>query len=487
MISSFVVADQPISFDAQAHEDFVLTFEQYLADHPRKDLRKVKIIKLCDIEQYLSKGYYCSLLAEARGHKVLPSVNTINDLRNEALYKPQLSDTVLPSVAKKVRSLHPEQFTLYIYFGTPDFEGFEALAKKLFSQFPAPILALDIDTASWKINSISCQSYNKLNEQQYAKFADALLSFNHRLWQPKKPKKQHRWEMAILVDENEQLPPSDKVALNKMVKAAAKVGIKAEFIGEQDYARLNEYDALFIRVTTAIDHYTYKFARKAELEGLVVIDDPTSILRCCNKVFLQDAFTYNKVPALKTWSVSSSNDEDLDNIESNFDYPIVLKVPESAFSRGVYKVKNRDELKLRLDELLQQSALVLVQTYLYTDFDWRIGILNNKPLYACKYYMVGGHWQIYKHENATADSGGFETLPTFEVPRVVLDAAIKASKVIGNGLYGVDVKQHGNQAYVIEINDNPSLDWEVEDLYLGDELYMMIMSEMARRLENRGR
>jgi glutathione synthase/RimK-type ligase-like ATP-grasp enzyme len=40
---------------------------------------------------------------------------------------------------------------------------------------------------------------------------------------------------------------------------------------------------------------------------------------------------------------------------------------------------------------------------------------------------------------------------------------------------------------VIEVNDNPSIEQGVEDAFLGDELYMQIMGEFVRRLENRGR
>jgi glutathione synthase/RimK-type ligase-like ATP-grasp enzyme len=51
----------------------------------------------------------------------------------------------------------------------------------------------------------------------------------------------------------------------------------------------------------------------------------------------------------------------------------------------------------------------------------------------------------------------------------------------------VDVKQNGDQVYVIEVNDNPNIDHDVEDRYLGSELYMLIMQEFANRLEQRGR
>jgi glutathione synthase/RimK-type ligase-like ATP-grasp enzyme len=101
--------------------------------------------------------------------------------------------------------------------------------------------------------------------------------------------------------------------------------------------------------------------------------------------------------------------------------------------------------------------------------------------------MAKNHWQIYNHDSKRFFSGGFETLPTFEVPRVVLDAAIKAAKTVGNGLYGVDIKEINGKAYVLEVNDNPSIEHPVEDGYLGDELYMQIMGEFQRRLEARGR
>jgi glutathione synthase/RimK-type ligase-like ATP-grasp enzyme len=218
------------------------------------------------------------------------------------------------------------------------------------------------------------------------------------------------------------------------------------------------------------------------------MDDATSILRCCNKVYLHDAFNYQKVPSLKTEVVSDSSDSTLDKIENNFNYPLVLKMPEGSFSRGVYKVANREELKAKLDELFAVSALVLAQEFLYTEFDWRIGVLNGRAIYASRYLMARNHWQIYNHSAGKRSfSGGFETLPTFEVPKFILDAALKAANVVGQGLYGVDIKELDKKAYVLEVNDNPSIDYKVEDQYLGNELYMLIMAEFQRRLEARGR
>jgi len=69
------------------------------------------------------------------------------------------------------------------------------------------------------------------------------------------------------------------------------------------------------------------------------------------------------------------------------------------------------------------------------------------------------------------------------VPEKVLKIALKSAKLVGDGLYGLDIKQSGERVVLIEINDNPSIDSGVEDAYLGVALYDDIMREFLRRLE----
>ncbi|SIS44436.1 RimK family protein [Neptunomonas antarctica] len=465
----------------------IITFEQYLADYPKRNEPKTRLINLCDTEHYLSRGYYCSLLAEARQHKVLPSVSTINDLRD--LSNDTSAGLQFAVPAELISSVpQDESIEFLVFMGWVGHEPWKKLAKQLFEKYPAPILHFSLSKDSnGVLLQVKRHSFINLSKADQVLFLERLNVFTERVWRTPTARKKQRWDMAILVNPNEEQPPSDKDAIKLFIKAAAKVGIHAETITAEQGSQISQYDALFIRETTAIDHHTYRLARKAEREGLVVIDDSASILRCCNKVFLHDAFSYNGVPAPKTHVVIGDSEQDLDHIESSFSYPIVLKMPEGSFSKGVFKVKTREELKLKLQELLVDTALVLVQEYLYTDYDWRIGVLNGRAIYACRYHMVRDHWQIYNHGNQKSESGGFETLPTFEVPKSVLDAALKACAMIGRGLYGVDIKHKDNQVYVIEVNDNPSIDHEVEDLYLGNELYMLIMQEFVSRLEQRGR
>lgn len=463
MFKTLIVVDNNEQRIAQTFDN-VITFETYLRDYPKHNEPKTRIINLCDTQQYLSKGYYCSLLAEAREHQVLPSVKTINALRSDQ--------------AVAANKLLVDQS---VFFGHVVSESAKKIAKSVFQQYAAPILVSD-HSGFIKQGSIAA-----LNDAQFSEFVSQLNSFTESVWRISDKKRRYRWDMAILVDHNEKVPPSDKDAIAKFIKAAAKHGIYAQALTFDEISSIAHFDALFIRQTTAIDHPTYRLASKAQSLGIVVIDDADSILRCCNKVYLHDAFNYQKVPSLKTHVVADSSDETITNLEANFSYPLVLKMPEGSFSKGVFKVATRDELVAKLNELFAFSALVLAQEYLYTEYDWRVGVLNGRAIYACRYLMARNHWQIYNHDAKRFFSGGFETLPTFELPKAVLDAALKACKTVGKGLYGVDVKEHQGRAYVLEVNDNPSIDHKVEDAYLGDELYMIIMDEFKQRLEGRGR
>ena len=489
MARTLLVVDNLSDWNPYYPSDQVITFETYLVTWQGESEQRVRVINLCSSYSYLSDGYYCSLLAEARGHHVIPSVKVLNDLGKKALYQLQIED-LSPTLTRafKSRANPNNEITLLSYFGTTAEPAFQELARQLFDRFSCPVLEVSlVFRQQWEINGLKPISHRVLDDPQQTVFAEALDKFSKKVWRKGRARKAARYDLAMLINPEEQLPPSNRGALKKFIKIGRELGIEVELISQQHYGRLPEFDALFIRETTGIDHHTYRFAKKAEAQGLVVIDDPTSMLRCANKVYLADLFRTHHVPSPKTWLLHKGNALHLDRVEREAGFPMVIKIPDGSFSRGIVKVNNRQELNSKVEELFQKSALLLAQEFLYTEFDWRIGIFNNRALYACRYYMVKNHWQIYHHHESRIDSGHFETLPTFEVPKAVLEAALKATQPIGNGLYGVDVKEKNGKGYVIEVNDNPNIDSGVEDKYLGDELYRLIMGEFLRRMENRSK
>src|SRR5690606_11588599 len=117
----------------------------------------------------------------------------------------------------------------------------------------------------------------------------------------------------------EALPPSNLRALEKFQRVGETMGLAVELIQKKDFSRLAEYDALFIRETTNIDHHTYRFARKAQEEGMPVIDDPLSILRCTNKVYLAELLQEHRLPTPKTVVLDRRR---LRHVEKELNYPM---------------------------------------------------------------------------------------------------------------------------------------------------------------------
>ncbi len=464
-----------------------LTAREYLGQPDLLEHRGTHLINLCRSYRYLSTGYYCSLLAGARHHKALPSVNTLTALSRKSLYNLDVED-LDQIIQKTLNRRQPSdsciELELAIYFGQASDSSLQGLARQIFDLFPCPILKVTFRRQNrWGISAIQPLPLNQLTPTQQQDFAAALTSYLSKPWRLPKPKRAARYDLAILHEPGERKAPSNPAALRKFIQTGRKLGVEVELIEKKDYGRLSEFDAMFIRVTTAIDHYTYRFARKAYLEGMAVIDDPTSIIRCTNKVFLAELLAAQNLPHPRTLILQKGER----TLHNPLGFPVVLKIPDGSFSRGVLKANNAIEFSRICAELFKESDLILAQEFVYTPFDWRIGILNHQPLYACRYFMSRQHWQIVKYERSgRIIEGGFETLPVEQAPKEVVDTALKLADKIGDGLYGVDLKQTENgHLYVIEINDNPNIDSGIEDKVLGEELYRRIIVDFIRRIEER--
>jgi glutathione synthase/RimK-type ligase-like ATP-grasp enzyme len=343
--------------------------------------------------------------------------------------------------------------------------------------------ALPICGKNWHIRSVHPIAANDIPPQHHEFAIQAAREYftgRRRRLQKHLP----RYNLAILHDPDNPEPASNAKALQKFERAAQSMGMHVEFITKADYGRLTEFDALFIRDTTFVNHYTYRFARRAAAEGLVVIDDPDSILKCNNKVYLAEILARHRIPAPKTLLVHRDN---VNKIIPTLGLPCVLKQPDSSFSLGVVKVETEAEMPAMVNNLLDKSELIVAQEYLPTEFDWRVGIIDGRALFVAKYHMVPGHWQIILHGDEKHDfvDGKTEAMSFSEAPDRVLKIALKAAKLIGNGFYGVDIKQIGKRFYVIEINDNPNVDAGNEDNLLKDALYREVMGVFLKRIEER--
>ena len=461
----------------------IITNRDYLAHPSLFRGQPPKVINLSNSYSYQSRGYYASLLASSRGHKVIPTVETMIDLSEKKLYENALPELeqALNKCRKELGGAFPR--TVAVFFGMGPSKIWDRFARLLFDWFRAPSLEVTIEDGQWAaIRKIGFLPVVRMDADQKARFLESMERYTAREWRDSRTRTPARYTFATLIDANEELPPSSVNSLKHWSRVAAKMGVEVEPITRRDLARLANYDALFIRETTAISNHTYRFARRAQQEGMPVIDDPLSMIRCTNKVYLNELMTANKVPVPPTVMIAGPGDLEL--AAQTLGFPLVLKIPDSSFSRGVKKASDFNELKQLATKWLEDSDLLIAQKFMPTEFDWRIGVLGGEPLFSVQYLMARKHWQIVNHERrGRPDEGGFRTFTLRETPPEVIDIAVRAARCIGDGLYGVDLKETPDGVCVIEVNDNPNLDHGCEDTGEKDEVWTRLTDWFIRRLE----
>ena len=483
-MNRLVVVENPKRWPLRLEGAEVVPARAYLVDEAYSTLRRAAVFNLCREYRYQSLGYYVSLLAAARGHRPLPSVSTLQDLGSGPAVRvlPQDLDTL---VQRSLRHLVSSEFELSVYFGRNLASRYDRLCNALFNHFPAPFLrARFVRADRWRLVSLRPIAGEDVPES-HRPFATEQTRRHFRRPRPSgRPSKRYRYDLAVLWRADDPEPPSNERAIGKFQRAARREGLDAVVVGPEDYGRVAEFDALFIRETTAVDHHTFRFARRAAAEGLVVIDDPDSIIRCTNKVFQAELMARSGISTPPTLVLHKGN---IDRVEAEIGLPCVLKRPDSSFSLGVAKAETREGLRRQLEEAFRRSPLLIAQAWTPSDFDWRIGVLDRAPLFACRYYMVPGHWQIAQGPDGSRRRyGRVEAVAVAEVPREVVELGVRAASLMGDGLYGVDLKEVDGRAVVMEVNDNPNIDAGSEDAVLGDSLYREVMRHFRRRLDARG-
>lgn len=481
MSGLYIVVDRREDFRWPDPGGRVVTSEEYLVAFGLNG--RSRVINLCRDYGYLDAGYYVSLLADARGDRAVPDVRAFSEMEQRTFRDEHAAtlNRLVDRTPKMPRSIH--SFSVNIYFGEAEDECFADLARQAFARLRCPLLRIDLERAKpWRIAAVHALDPRDIPEHQDEFFLRSLDRYVQQRWsQPRSDAL--RFDLAVLRDPDDSLPPSKPRTLERLADVGRDLGVDVTLIDRHDYPRLAQFDALFIRETTAVQHHTFRFARKAEREGLPVIDDSASILRCTNKVFLADLLRANEVPTPRTWFVTRRSRAELDGHES---FPVIVKIPDGSFSIGVERADDARQLREIAERMLKRSEIILLQDFIQTEFDWRIGVLDGEPLFAARYFMCDQHWQILKHSpDGTHAEGPTNAVALADVPQSVLEPALHAARLIGRSLYGVDLKQTATGVYVIEVNDNPNIDAGMEDAALGDELYRRLLQSFMRRAHER--
>jgi glutathione synthase/RimK-type ligase-like ATP-grasp enzyme len=270
-------------------------------------------------------------------------------------------------------------------------------------------------------------------------------------------------------------------ALSNFRLAAFQLGHQLDFVFRNDIQLLDNYDSVFIRALTDPMNVTYVVSRMAEMKGKRVLDDSESIRICCDKVHMYQCLTKYRVPIPETVFLDADEvlEQNASELFESLGLPIVLKAPESSFSAKVEKVSGSQDFVKIGKRFLRRTDRIIAQQFMPSEFDWRVVTLDQKVLAIVKYVIPKNGWKIYdRREDGRTAVCTVHSPSQEEVSDGLIEVALDASRAIGKGLYGVDIKEVDGDFYVIEVNDNPNIDAGFEDA-ANPEIYTSIVKYLV--------
>ena len=289
-------------------------------------------------------------------------------------------------------------------------------------------------------------------------------------------------DIACFVERYNFADAREEKALNNFKRTAEGIGHRFDFMFRDDIQEIPKYDAIFIRATTDPMYTAYIVSKTAAELGLKVVDDPISIQICGNKIHQYLLFEKNGIPYIPTVFVGKNDlhHRRLMQIFASLGKPAVLKAPYTSFSRYVEKVACETSFREVSKRFFRKSDVLTVQKFMPTAFDWRVGVLNGRVLYVCKYMIPKGKWKhgAKLRGKPTFTWGRTVSLKRENAPKELKELALRACNVVGTGLYGVDIKETNHKYVVVEVNDNPSIYAGYEDLRDKD-LYTKVIQYLA--------
>jgi hypothetical protein len=193
---------------------------------------------------YQSRGYYVSLLAEARGQKVIPSAKTILDLKSPSIVKVlsrDLDEVIQQSLGAQEQARVHLQHVLRRNVN----RKYDKLAHELYKVFQSPLLrARFVKGEKWELRSVRPIPYNDIPEE-HLPLREALrhgvLRQEALRWGAGRPQP---YDLAILVNPDDKAAPSEPAGHREIPAGRGGHGFRVEIIGPGDIDRIGEYDAL---------------------------------------------------------------------------------------------------------------------------------------------------------------------------------------------------------------------------------------------------
>ena len=218
-----------------------------------------------------------------------------------------------------------------------------------------------------------------------------------------------------------------------------------------DGKALTEFDAVIPRIGASITFYGTAVVRQFEMMGVFPLNESVAISRSRDKLRSLQLLSRKGIGLPVTGFAHSPNDtDDLLNLVGGA--PVIVKLLEGTQGKGVVLAETRKAAESVVEAFRGLNANFLVQEFVKeaAGADIRCFVIGDKVVAAMKRQAQEGEFRSNLHRGGTAQ--------LIRITPEERATAVRASRIMGLNVSGVDILRSNHGPVVMEVNSSPGLE-----------------------------
>lgn len=214
---------------------------------------------------------------------------------------------------------------------------------------------------------------------------------------------------------------------------------------------ISQLDAVIPRIRPSVTFYGCALTRHFESTGVFCLNSAQAITQSRDKLFSLQLLLKNGIEIPTTGFANSPNDTN-DVIDMCGGAPLIIKLLEGTQGTGVVLAETRKAAESVINAMKSIKANLLVQEYIKeaSGKDIRCFVINGKVVASIQRTAKAGEFRANIHQGGTAD--------VIKITAEERKLAIKASKILGLKVAGVDIIRSNKGPLLLEVNSSPGLE-----------------------------
>ncbi|QGY39549.1 30S ribosomal protein S6--L-glutamate ligase [Pseudodesulfovibrio cashew] len=214
---------------------------------------------------------------------------------------------------------------------------------------------------------------------------------------------------------------------------------------------LSDIDAVIPRIGASITFYGTAVVRQFEMMGVYCLNESVAITRSRDKLRSMQLLSRKGIGLPVTGFANSTKFTD-DLIEMVGGAPLVVKLLEGTQGIGVVLAENNQAAKSVIEAFQGVKANILVQEYIReaNGCDIRCLVIGGKVVAAMQRKALPGEFRSNLHRGGSASA--------IRITPEERSTAMRAAKIMGLNVCGVDLLRTNHGPVVMEVNSSPGLE-----------------------------